>query len=82
MMMSIEGFPNSVKNEAIVDNLYGGKHNDTIDRIMNDDKLTQRKKEDLLFEMLDELNLDIEENENNSLENSDELINQNDYVYQ
>ena len=82
MVMSEEGFPNTIKNEAIVSNLFGWKHNDTIDRIMHDDKLTQRKKEDMLFEMLDDIDLEIEENSIDYYENQDDNNNQNNYVYQ
>jgi len=52
-----------IKNEAIVDNLYGTNHSDQIDKLMEDNSLSQKRKEDILFGMLDNMNLETDEDE-------------------
>ena len=53
--------PNDAKNQIMVEGLYGNNRNDEIDRIMGDDNITQRHKEEFLFDMLDQINLEGEE---------------------
>lgn len=77
----LDEFPNEIKNEAIVENLYGGKHNDEIDKILGDENMTQRRKEDMLFDMLDNLDLEDDfEDPEEEAKNPQKDISQ-DYVY-
>jgi len=80
----VEELTNDAKNEAIVNNLYGEHHNEEIDRILGDENLTQRHKEDLLFNMLDDMDLEVDDDLDVSIEECQEYKdqNQNDYVYE
>jgi hypothetical protein len=53
-----EEFTNDIKNEAIVDGLFGQDHSNEIDKVLQDDSITQRRKEDMLFSMFEQLNLE------------------------
>jgi hypothetical protein len=57
--------PNDSKNQAIVEGLYGNNRNEEIDRILGDDNITQRHKEEFLFDMLDQIDLEPEDEEEN-----------------
>ena len=78
-----DDFPNDVKNEAIVNNLYGENHTDEIDRILGDEHMSQRKKEEMLFNMLDQFNLDEEDDLDVSIEESKPFQEDNtsEYIY-
>jgi len=50
-------------NRFAYDNNSGEGHTQEIDKILQDENLTQRRKEDMLFQMLDDINLDTEEDD-------------------
>lgn len=63
MSLGTEEFMKKDKNEIIANNLYGENHDEKIDQILADENITQRRKEDMLFNMLDELNYTIDESQ-------------------
>jgi hypothetical protein len=63
-----EELTNDLKNEVIADGLFGTDHSNEIDKVLQDDSITQRKKEDMLFSMFEELNLDNNDDLNTSIE--------------
>lgn len=65
-----DDFPNDIKNNTIVNELYGGFCGDEVDKILGDENMTQRKKEDMLFSMLENMNLDVDEDLDVSIEDS------------
>ena len=63
MIVDTEELNNEAKNQIIANNLYGEEHGEKIDEILADDSMTQRRKEDILFNMLDEYNYTIDESQ-------------------